>query len=110
MMNYRSHFVVWGSTFAALVGAVVIVSTLSLPGLNAQSGGPNANSPATRFGAPSIFSVSGPEVGRTGIFSTTTSDFNGDGIPDMAVAGFGGSHGSGSPPNSIAVYLGKGDG
>ncbi|PYL16782.1 MAG: hypothetical protein DME30_08565, partial [Verrucomicrobia bacterium] len=37
-------------------------------------------------------------------------DFNGDGIPDFAVAGFAGSNGVGSPANSIAVYLGKSDG
>jgi hypothetical protein len=112
MMNYRRSFVVWAGSFVAVAGAVITVSTLVPPGLNAQSGGANANAgpPAARFAAPSIFSVTGSEVGLSGIFSTATADFNGDGIPDVVVAGFGGSHGKGNPPNSIAVYLGKGDG
>jgi hypothetical protein len=37
-------------------------------------------------------------------------DFNGDGIPDVTVAGFACANGGGFPANSIAVYLGKGDG
>src|SRR6266404_711688 len=110
VMNYRRGLVFFVGSFVAVAGAVVTVSTLILPNSNAQSGGANAGLPAARFAAPSIFSVTGSEVGRTGIFSTATADFNGDGIPDVAVAGFGGSHGPGNPPNSIAVYLGQGDG
>src|SRR5205807_4505560 len=37
-------------------------------------------------------------------------DFNGDGIPDFAVAGFNCASGPSIPPDSVAVYLGNGDG
>src|SRR5438552_9995583 len=62
------------------------------------------------FAAPPLYSNEGSEVGQTGLFSMAKGDFNGDGIPDFAVAGFAGSNGVGFPANSIAVYLGKGDG
>jgi hypothetical protein len=62
------------------------------------------------FAAPPIQSVAGNEVGRTGINSMAKGDFNGDGIPDIAVTGFACSNGQGYPQNSIAVYIGNGDG
>jgi FG-GAP-like repeat len=62
------------------------------------------------FAAPLLYSLAGSEVGLTGVYSMAKGDFNGDGIPDVAVAGFFGSNGIGNPPDSIAVYLGNGDG
>src|SRR5437016_9183346 len=62
-----------------------------------------------RFAAPPLFSVAGSEVGQTGMFSIAKGDFNGDGITDLAVAGFACSNGQGFPANSVAVYLGNGD-
>jgi hypothetical protein len=62
------------------------------------------------FAAPPLYSVAGSEVGLTGIYSMAKGDFNGDGVPDIAVAGFFGSNGTGNPPDSIAVYLGNGNG
>ena len=67
-------------------------------------------SPPARFAAPPLFSVAGSEVGQTGMFSIAKGDFNGDGITDLAVAGFACSNGQGFPANSVAVYLGNGDG
>ena len=65
--------------------------------------------PAT-FAAPPLFSVAGSEVGVTGIYSMAKGDFNGDGVPDVAIAGFACANGRGFPDNSIAVYLGDGHG
>ena len=65
---------------------------------------------APSFAAPPLLSVAGSEVGNTGIFSMAKGDFNGDGIPDVAVAGFACANGSGNPANSIAIYLGDGQG
>jgi hypothetical protein len=79
--------------------AATSVSTTSVP-----------VSPQPAFAAPPLYSIGGSEVGVTGIYSMAKGDFNGDGIPDIAVAGFGGSNGNSFPANSIAVYLGKGDG
>jgi hypothetical protein len=62
------------------------------------------------FAASPLNSIAGSEVGLTGMFSMAKGDFNGDGIPDIAVAGFACANGIGLPANSIAVYLGKGDG
>ena len=62
------------------------------------------------FAAPPLYSVAGSEVGQTGFYSMATGDFNGDGIPDVAVVGFACANGEGNPANSVAVYLGNGDG
>src|ERR1700730_1055184 len=86
-----------------LLGILVLIAGLSAPAASTQAGSAN-------FAAPPIHSVAGTEVGITGINSMAKGDFNGDGIPDIAVAGFGGSNGAGFPTNSIAVYLGNGDG
>ena len=66
--------------------------------------------PQPSFAAPPIFSVAGSEVGVTGFNSMAQGDFNGDGIPDFVVSGFFCANGTGYPANSIAVYLGNGDG
>src|SRR5260370_19731532 len=66
--------------------------------------------PKPSFATPPFSSIAGSEVGLTGMFAMAKGDFNGDGIPDIAIAGFACANGSGLPANSIAVYLGKGDG
>src|SRR5205814_2264072 len=43
---------------------------------------------APAFQAPPVYSVAGQQVGGAGILSVVTGDFNGDGIPDFATAGF----------------------
>ncbi|MEY2555466.1 MAG: large repetitive protein, partial [Verrucomicrobiota bacterium] len=67
-------------------------------------------SPQASFAAPPLFSVGGNEVGITGFYSMVKGDFNGDGIPDFAVVGFACSNGTGLPADSVAIYLGNGDG
>src|SRR6266850_5773715 len=64
----------------------------------------------TNFAALPVYSVAGSEVGITGLTSMAKGDFNGDVIPDFAVAGFACANGPGFPANSVAVYLGNGDG
>ena len=66
--------------------------------------------PQPTFAAPAVYSVAGSEVGITGLTSMAKGDFNGDGIPDFAVAGFACANGQSFPENSVAVYLGNGDG
>jgi len=62
------------------------------------------------FAAPPLFSVAGPEVGPTGLWSMAKGDFNGDHKTDFVVAGFNCASGPGNPADSIAVYNGNGDG
>jgi hypothetical protein len=64
-------------------------------------------SPQLNFAAPRVYSVAGPQVGGAGMLSVVTGDFNGDGIPDFATAGFYCANPSG---DAIAVYLGDGHG
>ncbi|HZR79231.1 MAG TPA: hypothetical protein VFA58_08480, partial [Chthoniobacterales bacterium] len=40
------------------------------------------------FNSPSVFSISGKNVGLGGMYSMVHADFNGDGIPDLASVGF----------------------
>lgn len=68
---------------------------------------PSNPSPQPLFAAPSLFSIGGHNVGLDGVFSMAQGDFNGDGIPDFASAGFACANGNGK---TIAVYLGRGDG
>src|SRR5437588_705505 len=68
------------------------------------------NPPPVSFAAPPLYSVAGSEVGQTGLWSMAKGDFNGDGKTDFAVAGFNCSNGPSNPADSIAVYLGNGDG
>src|SRR5438552_1525524 len=68
------------------------------------------NPPAASFAAPPLFSVAGPEVGPTGLWSMAKGDFNGDHKTDFVVAGFNCASGTGNPADSIAVYSGNGDG
>src|SRR5438477_9825773 len=96
----RSRFVrVLGFAFACALLASLSSSQTS-----------QSNPPPASFAAPPISSVSGTEVGQTGFWSVTKGDFNGDGILDFAVAGFNCSNGTSIPADSIAVYLGNGDG
>jgi hypothetical protein len=62
------------------------------------------------FAAPPLYSIAGSEVGQTGLWSMAKGDFNGDGKMDFAVAGFNCANGPSIPPDSIAVYLGNGNG
>ena len=64
-------------------------------------------SPQPTFAAPPVYSVAGPQVGGAGMLSVVTGDFNGDGIPDFATAGFYCAYPSG---DAITVYLGDGHG
>jgi hypothetical protein len=68
------------------------------------------NPPPASFAAPPLFSVAGPEVGPTGLWSMAKGDFNGDHKTDFVVAGFNCASGPGNPADSIAVYTGNGDG
>src|SRR6266403_396332 len=92
-----------------LLRCVVLISALEVVMLPVSTAAAAAL-PLPSFAAPPVNSVAGTEVGLTGMFSMAKGDFNGDGIPDIAVAGFACANGSGLPANSIAVYLGKGDG
>ena len=67
-------------------------------------------SPQATFAAPPLYSVAGSEVGITGLTSMAKGGFNGDGILDFAAAGFACANGQGFPADSVAVYLGNGDG
>src|SRR5438477_9957653 len=62
------------------------------------------------FAAPPLYSVAGAEVGPTGLWSMAKGDFNGDHKTDFVVAGFNCASGPGVPADSIAVYIGNGDG
>src|SRR5438270_4217311 len=96
----RGRFVgVLGFAFACALLASLSSSQTSQP-----------NPPPASFAAPPLFSVAGSEVGQTGFWSVTKGDFNGDGKVDFAVAGFNCANGPSVPPDSIAVYLGNGDG
>lgn len=64
-------------------------------------------SPQPNFAAPPVYSVAGPQVGGAGMLSVVTGDFNGDGIPDFATAGFYCANPSG---DAITVFLGDGHG
>jgi len=92
-----------------LLRCVVLISALEVVMLPVSTAAAAAL-PLPSFAAPPVNSVAGTEVGLTGMFSMAKGDFNGDGIPDIAVAGFACANGSGLPANSVAVYLGKGDG
>ena len=98
-------FLRWTRTvrFSGVVGLALTCGLLaSLPSSQTNS--------QASFAAPPLLSVAGSEVGLTGFFSMAKGDFNGDGIPDFAVAGFACSNGPGLPADSVAVYLGNGDG
>ena len=95
----------WRSIFAFVsVSAGVVCSLLSSSSVSSPA------TPPASFAAPPIYSVAGPEVGATGLWSMAKGDFNGDGKMDFVVAGFNCASGPGLPADSIAVYLGNGDG
>jgi hypothetical protein len=93
--------------FAILV--FVTICTLAGSSPSALSSTQSQTVPA-KFDAPPIYSVAGSEVGVTGFNSMVKGDFNGDGFVDFTVVGFSCANGTGYPANSIAVYLGNGDG
>ena len=96
----RGRFVgVLGFAFACALLASLSSSRTSQP-----------NPPPASFAAPPLFSVAGPEVGPTGLWSMAKGDFNGDRKTDFVVAGFNCASGPGNPADSIAVYSGNGDG
>src|SRR5438874_11473158 len=93
----RGRFVeVLGFAFAFALLASLSSSQTSQP-----------NPPPASFAAPPLYSVAGPEVGPTGLWSMAKGDFNGDGKMDFAVAGFNCATGPGVPADSIAVYPGN---
>src|SRR5438067_1403304 len=96
----RGRFVgVLGFAFACALLASLSSSQTSQP-----------DPPPASFAAPPLFSVAGPEVGPTGLWSMAKGDFNGDHKTDFVVAGFNCASGPANPADSIAVYTGNGDG
>src|SRR5256886_1121333 len=96
----RGRFVgVLGFAFACALLASLSASQTSHP-----------KPPPASFAAPPLFSVAGPEVGPTGLWSMAKGDFNGDHKTDFVVTGNNCASGPGNPADSIAVYSGNGDG
>src|SRR5438132_13666051 len=93
-----------------LVGVLGFAFACALLASLSSSQTSQPNPPPASFAAPPLFSVAGSEVGQTGLWSMAKGDFNGDHKTDFVVAGFNCASGPGVPADSIAVYLGKGDG
>ena len=75
-------------------------TTTSTPMSATQTNRPSFNSPPS-------YSVSGNNVGKSGMYAMVHADFNGDGIPDLASVGFYCARPS---QGTAAIFLGKGDG
>jgi FG-GAP-like repeat/Dockerin type I domain len=119
-MNWRKrHVLGWPFVVIGIVGCGLVASGAYLKSarsgraqmVNGTSSTATVNAAAAAYQlnlqAPTVNSVAGPQVGGAGMLTAVTGDFNGDGIPDFATAGFYCANPSG---DAITVYLGDGHG